>query len=167
MFNRRRGSISGTSLVFVFLLVTSIGCGLFLGINTYCMSRDVDSYIDRAQIAADREDMLEYLNKVKTNMKAYRIDHGHTAVIFKTPSNDLSLLYKSIERTTERLESIKSLNKSDTAYQVALDDIRGVIREIPNPSFGCMWAGYWFIWLVGGFACIICLFVFGVWVEKY
>lgn len=113
---------------------------------SFIFVRDVDALIDRAQVAADREDMIEYLTTLKENMEKYDMTKGHFALIFKTPANDLALHYKTVNRLLERLDSIKNIPKSETAYQVALDDIRGTIRELPNPAGGYTLALYW--WLI-------------------
>lgn len=115
----------------------------------YHLDRDIDSMIDRAQVAADREDMLSYVKQLKDNMDRWDMKSGHTALIFTNSRNDMALHYKAIERVIERLESIKDIPKSDTAYQVALSDIRGVIRELPNPATGWFWVCYgWWLLLV-------------------
>ena len=124
--------------------------GMFLVIKGYQLNRDTDSWIDRSQVAADREDMIEYLGHLKMNMEGLGMTHGHTALLFKTPINDMALHYKAVNRLLERLEQIKDIPKSDTAYQVALDDIRGTIRELPNPARGWLWVKYtWWMTLIG------------------
>lgn len=130
-------------------LVVSVIIGLFLIMTGYGYVRDIDALIDRAQVSADREDMTEYLNELKKNMEDIGMTHGYTVLIFKTPANDMALHYKTIKRILERLASIKDIPKNETAYQVALDDIRGTIRELPNPARGWLWVNYWFL-ILGG-----------------
>ncbi len=130
---------------------------IFLVLKDYEYSQKTDAYINRAQISGDREDMLEYLEILMTNLKNLGADQGHTAVIFKKADNDLSLHFKTLQRLHERLESIGDIPKSETAYQVALDDIRGTIREYPNPADGLVWVTYWWLyWLLG----LMCLGIF-------
>ena len=121
-----------------------------------------DSVIDRAQVGADLEDIAEYLNMLKTNLEARGMTHGHTALIFKGPSNDLSRNYKAILRLLERIEKLKGEAKNSTTYQVALDDIRGTIRELPNPAAGSTWVSYF--WLV--FIIVILWIILVIWVMK-
>jgi hypothetical protein len=111
----------------------------------YWYDRDLDSVIDRAQVAADREDMIEYLTKLKVNMEHHGLTHGHTALLFTNDRNDMALHFKTVNRVIERLEASKELKKTDTAYQVLLDDVRGIIRELPNPAMGWLWVtwGWW------------------------
>lgn len=121
----------------------------FLVVQGYRLERDVDSWIDRAQVGADREDIIEYVRELQKNMERYGMTRGHTALIFKKPINDMALHYRAVQRIIERLESIKGISKNETAYQVALDDIRGVIRELPNPAHGWLWVKYgWWLILV-------------------
>lgn len=146
---QRRASVSSEITAVILCLGLILLCGARLVYKGFCYSRDLDSYIDRAQVAANDDDMLDYLKTLRTNMKEHRADYGHTALIFRTPANDLGLMAKAIDRTVERLNSIKDMPKNETAYQVALDDIRGVLREINNPSTGLLWVNHWLSWIVG------------------
>jgi len=123
---------------------------VFLIVVGYQLDRDIDSLIDRSQVAADRGDMLGYMEQLKANMEARGIIKGHTALVFKNPRNDMALHYKAVNRVIERLDSIKDMPRNSTQYQVALDDIRGVIRELPNPAIGWLWVTYgWWLLLIG------------------
>ncbi|MBM3304228.1 MAG: hypothetical protein FJY76_03955 [Candidatus Aenigmarchaeota archaeon] len=133
----------------VFVLF-ALFAAVFLIVQGYRMDRDIDSLIDRAQVAADRDDMLKYVNQLKTNMEHWGMTEGHTALIFKNPRNDMALHYEAVKKIIERLEAIKELPKNETGYQVALNDLRGTIRELPNPAKGWLWVcyGWWFL-LIG------------------
>lgn len=130
-------------------LLVSILVTLALVIMGYGLVRDVDALLDRAQVAADREDMTEYLSELKQNLERHGMTQGHFALIFKTPANDLALHFKTVNRILERLHGIKDIPKNDTAYQVALDDIRGTIRELPNPAIAYLWTEYGFLYVLG------------------
>lgn len=130
-------------------LAVSVLTAAILIVAGYALVRDVDALIDRAQVAADREDMIEYLTKLKQNMERHGMTQGHFVLIFKTPANDLALHFKTISRILDRLHSIKDIPKNETAYQVALDDIRGTIRELENPAMGYLWTKYWFLYVLG------------------
>jgi hypothetical protein len=114
----------------------------------YPLVRDIDALLDRAQVAADREDMQAYLLELKHNLEARGLTTGHFALIFKTPANDFGLHYRTLMRIIERLDSIRELPKHETAYQVALDDIRGTLRELPNPALDYLWTQYWYLYLL-------------------
>lgn len=139
--------------IFTSILVSAVIL-VFLVMTGYGLVRDVDALVDRAQVAADREDMTEYIQELKGNLEERDMTNGHFVLIFKTPANDLALHYKTVNRLLERLESIRDIPKNDTAYQVALDDIRGTIRELPNPALDYLWVKYWFLYLLG----------FGIWI---
>lgn len=151
-----------TGLVFILFAFLGGGPAIFLVITGYTLVSDVDAYIDRAQVAADREDMIEYVTILKTNMEKHGMTRGHTALVFRTAANDMSLHYKTVTRILERLENIKTIPKSDTAYQVALDDIRGTLRELPNPAQGWLWAHYWFLYFWIGLCAIVAFGAVGV-----
>ena len=130
-------------------LVVSVLATAILIPTGYGLVREVDALVDRAQVAADREDMTEYLTELKQNLERRGMTRGHFVLIFKTPANDLALHFKTVNRVLERLHSIKDIPKNETAYQVALDDIRGTIRELPNPAMGYLWTEYWFLYVLG------------------
>lgn len=113
----------------------------------YLLNRDIEAVAHRAQVSADAEDMLNYMQTLKANMEEHGITEGHTALIFKKPSNDLSLLYASVSRIVERLKQIQNMSKSETSYQVALDDLRGTIRELEEPTLGFIWVNNWILFL--------------------
>lgn len=151
---------------FILAVCVTVISGVCLITIWYPMLRDTDSVIDRAQVAAKREDMLKYMSDLKENMEGFGMVRGHTALIFKTPINDMSLHYKAVNSIIERLESIGGIGQDETAYQTALDDLRGVIRELPNPASGWLWIKYgwwtlllncifWGLWTVYGIKWII------------
>ncbi|MCA9365980.1 hypothetical protein KC722_00185 [Candidatus Kaiserbacteria bacterium] len=134
-------------------LVYTIVIGVFLTMQGYYLTRDVESVAHRAQVAADVPDMLEYMKKLRVGMEHHNMTTGHTALIFKSPANDLGKLVGSIDQIIARLDAIKEIPRVETTYQVALDDIRGTIRELESPSLGYLWVQYWFLFLG-----------FGIWV---
>ena len=122
------------------------GCGY----KEYTVSRDITAVKDRAQVAADREDMIFYLEQLKANLEERGWTEGHAALLFKTPKNDLALNYQSINKILERLHSLESVERNSTTYQVALDDIRGTLREIWLPAGELSWAKFgWWMTLLG------------------
>ncbi|MFH0929990.1 MAG: hypothetical protein V1814_01925 [Candidatus Moraniibacteriota bacterium] len=133
----------------IFACILTAACTGFLVITGYGAVRNIDAVIDRAQVAADREDMVEYLQTLKKNMEEWGMTRGHFALVFKTPANDLTLHYKALNRIIERLDSIKNIPKNETAYQVALNDLRGTVRELHNPALGWLWTNYWFLYILG------------------
>ena len=130
-------------------LFVSVLIGIFLIGQAYQLNRDVESVAHRAQVSADVPDMLGYMKELKAGMERHGMTRGHTALIFRTPANDLAKLNDSITRIIMRLEAVKDMPRSETTYQVALDDIRGTIRELESPSMGYLWVQYWFLILVG------------------
>ena len=138
-------SIFFAKFVFCCAVVAFLVLAGCLAYKAFILYRDVDAVIERSQIAADREDMLDYLGTLKTNMKIHKMDKGHFALVFKTPANDLSLHYQMVVRLMERLDNIKNISKSDAAYQVALSDIRGNLRELKKPALYFFWVKYWYM----------------------
>lgn len=122
----------------VLAIVWTVAACFIWGIGYWVINRDVDTVMARAQVAADAGDMLGYMVKLRDNMQSRGMTHGHTAFIFKTDMNDVGKQFEAVKKIIERLEKIKDLDTSSTTYQVALDDIRGILRELPAM------AGAWF-----------------------
>lgn len=149
----------------VLVLITIIICGVFLMYKNYELTRDVEAVAHRAQVAADANDMLQYMEVLQTNLKRHRMDRGHTALLFKKPDNDLELLNRSIEQIISRLNKVVNIPHEETAYQVALDDIRDTIRELEAPSEGFVWVQWWFLYFTVGIACIWLFVRFSIFME--
>jgi hypothetical protein len=110
-----------------------------VGLFAYHLDRDLDSLLDRAQVAANAGDMLGYMQSLRANMVRYHATSGHTAYILQTPRNDLGLYYQAVERIIERLTQVQHLEPDTAAYQTALDDVRGIVRELPRLRDGVLW----------------------------
>jgi len=138
----------------ILLIVIMVGLAIygtvFLVIQNYNLSKSLDAYINRAQWAGNATDMKGYLIQVKNTMEDRKLISGNFALVFRKPDNDWSLHYRTINRAIERLDAIVNKPESSTTYQVALDDVRGVIRELPNPSGNQIWCWYWYLYLLVG-----------------
>ncbi len=135
------------TLLTITVIITILNIVFFVYVK-YTYERDIDAVLQRAQVAANRTDMLHYMERLKQNMEKHDLTHGHTALFFKTPANDLALYYRSVGNIIGRLESIENVPENDTVYQVALDDIRGIIRELPDIAFDVTFVRYWHIFII-------------------
>ena len=145
-------------IVIVGILV-AIGLFVYCGVGNWLLNRDTTAVLERAQVAANAEDMLGYVVQLENNMVEHRMTEGHAAVIFRTPANDMELIFKTVTRIKERLEIVELLPQSDTTYQVALDDLRGTLRELDVCAGGWFWAtrGWWMM-LISIFGLIVAIF---------
>jgi len=143
------------------LLVVAIILTLALCIQGFAVNLDldrrIDSIIDRAQVAGGLDDMLGYLQTLKKNMEDVGMTHGHTALIWTTPQNDMALHYESVKTVIERLTQVKDLPPTEAAYQVALEDARGVVRELPSPG-----KGWWYAQCRGWILIVICVLLWSI-----
>lgn len=126
-------------------ILIAIGLFVYCGVAEWMLGRDTNSLLERAQVAADAGVMLEYVEQLEENMVEHGMTHGHAAVIFKTPSNDMSLVFNSVQNARTRLVEVKDLPKDSTTYNVALDDLRGTLRELDLHTGGWFWTirGWW------------------------
>jgi len=150
MTTRDDYEISAAALGMIGLLII----GAFGGLQSYYLDRDLDSVQDRAQISANPQDMLGYIRTMRDNMVAHGATSGHTALLMKTPATDLTLHFQAVNSVIRRLEQIQGLPVESAAYQTALDDLRGVLREMPRIGRAVFWVQYG--WWLGGLA-LVCL----------
>ena len=138
-----------------------------LVLQGYHYSRTIGSYETRAQVAADSTDMLFYMGQLEQGMRDNGATTGYTALIFKQPGNDLTLLYRTMQNVSTRLRAIEGVDQTSVTYQTALDDIRGIVREMQDPSGGLLWVRYgWWMGLIITVVWLIFLGVAGTWVAK-
>ena len=148
------------ALTVIFALM-SVGMWAGWGLGQWFLDRDTKAILERAQVAANAADMRGYVVQLEKNMENWGMPEGHAALVFKTPKNDMALIFKTVVRINERLASIEKLPQSETTYQVALDDLRGTLREISLETGGWFWAQNWW-WMVGSFFVLIIAFIFGL-----
>ncbi len=113
-----------------YAFVAAVILVIIVGLQAFWASRDIDGWVYRAQVAADAEKMAQRLNTATANMERYNMTYGHAALIFHTPDNDVGLDYEALGDLQSRAERIAEYGKGSTEYQVALDDMRGTLREI-------------------------------------
>lgn len=153
--------LNGTAVAtMVLAIIWTIVAGFIWGIGVWTIGKDTDRILERAQIAAEAGDMYQYMVRLRDNMQEYGMTEGNTAFVFKTDMNDIGLQFRAVNKLIERLEMINELDKSSTAYQTALDDIRGTLREMPRIALGWYYIKTWWIlalitivaWLFTGIA---------------
>jgi hypothetical protein len=96
-------------LTVLFALAT-IGMWVGWALGNWFIGRDTTNVLNRAQVAANAADMHEYMVQLQKNMEQGGMTHGSAAVIFKTPENDMGLIYKTVVRVNQRLEVIRKLS---------------------------------------------------------
>lgn len=106
------------------------------GKTLYELDRDLDSLMERAQVAASASDMRTYVEQLEANMRAHNATSGHMAFVLQTPQTDLALQHQGVVRIIERLRDLEALPHDSEAYQSGLDDLRGVLRELPRMTWG-------------------------------
>lgn len=146
-----RGLLMGLG---IFLCLLAIGLWIGWGVGHWFLAKDTLRVLNRAQVAAEAKDMYGYITMLREEMEERGMIKGHAALIFKTPLNNMKLIYQTVLRTQERLEAIKDISPSETTYQVALDDLRGVLRELDLCTGGWFWAHHWW-WITLSFFILI------------
>lgn len=125
------------------IVISVIVCVLMV----FPVYRDIDATISRAQLSADAERMVNYLDQVITNMEKRGITQGSAAMVFKTPLNDIGLNHQALKDLKERAELISKMEKDSVEYQTGLDDLRGTLREINvDAGYYALWHNFFF-WL--------------------
>lgn len=143
----------------IFCLVVAIAIvGVLVG-NHYQIDRDINGWKDRAQVSSEPRDMLTWMTNVQEGMERWGMTQGHAALIFQTPSNDMSLIYHTVQQHVAQAVVLGTMNRSSPEYQTGLDNLRGSIREL-NLQAGYYWdihAGvfWWILFIAAGLGFII------------
>jgi len=158
-------------LCVIFALI-AIVIGVVYFLNRFYIYRDVISPLERAQVAAQSESMLGYISQTTRELEKRGWDHGSTAFVFTSPTNDLGLVHQSLVELEGRLLVLNEMDKSSQQYQSGMDDVRGIVRELRGEEGvtshlnapALLWKlgeGAWMTlvaWLLG-----IIAFCFGAW----
>ena len=142
----------------IFALLT-VGLWTGWGLGGWFLSRDTQAVLYRAQVAANAADMKAYVTQLQKNMEERGMTKGFTALVWKTPEKDMELIYKTVVRANERLTAVQGLPQMETTYQVALDDLRGTLRELQLNTAGWFWTRNWW-WILGSFVSAIISVIF-------
>ena len=118
------------SILAILFGVLAVILSIMVGVKAYFIHRDTGTWLNRAQIAAQADDMLYYLKQADTGLSKWQYENGYAAIIFKTPWNNADMDRKAISQAINRVETINSMNRSSMEYQAGMDDVRGLIREI-------------------------------------
>lgn len=162
------GAVGAVALIVLILLIASWIITLGVVINTnWELDRDINGWLDRAQVANNPEDMQDYLIKCRDGMITYGLTTGYGTVIFPTPEEYMPDVMLVLDSSITRLDAIKDLPKNSTTYQVALDDLRGNIRELDLHADGKYWADHFLISLWCAIGWLVCVGMFFLMLEVW
>lgn len=147
-----KGVFGAILVLYIFAIVTVV-------FGYFHIQNEVTGWLNRAQVAADAEQIHTDLVKVKEAMERRNMTKGYAAWLWKTPDNNMEEIYKAVSSLVDRTEGIIGMDKTTTTYQVALDDIRGTVRELELHAWGYAWrhGGYsvLVVWLSIGWVALI------------
>lgn len=146
--------------ILIISIITVIMCAVILLVGKFFIKNEITGWFNRAQVAADAMQIHENMVKVKNGMKKHGMTNGYAAYIFwRTPDYDMAEIFKAVNAIVNRVEKITAIGQNTTTYQVALDDLRGTIRELDLHAWEYKWrhSGYGLvlIFLVLGLITII------------
>ena len=116
-------------VVFCLAIVVATVATYYFGIK-WPLENAVNAPLNRAQVAAEAEDMLEWMEKVRDGMEDRGMTSGYATILKHTYDYDYSAIYKSVQNLITRLGRTVKMDKSSDEYQMAMDDIRGTMREL-------------------------------------
>jgi len=133
----------------------------------YHINRDIEGWKTRAQVSSEPNDMLRYMTLTSAGMERYGMTSGSAAIILKTPENDMSLIYHTVQQHIDQAKILTSMDRSSPEYQTGLDNLRGSIRELNLYAFAFWSARGGFIWQIVCLVSWILLLVFGtIWCDS-
>ena len=122
------------------------------------VGRDIGAPLNRAQVASNPNDMDKFLAYVQEGLEDHGFTDGHWKPYNPNDDNDFAVVYQSVLSLRERLTDVKKFDRSSTEYQVAMDDLRGTIRELNIGQQEAVSWSYWWVWalLAVGIVFLIC-----------
>lgn len=135
----------------LFLLITivyAVSSIVFLIGRDNTLNKAVDGWVEQAAEASDPDVVIDRLSKAKAGMERYDITSGHTAILLKNPTNDLTIVYDDLESLIARTERIAGM-EDRTQREVAFNDVRDILSwEINDVSGSVIWHqwGFWALW---------------------
>src|SRR4030042_4205697 len=90
-------------------IIIMVGLWVWWGVGTWFVVRDTTHVLQRAQVAANAADMQGYVEQLQHNMQEWGMTQGYAALVFKSPANNLALIYDAVSRINERLTAIKDM----------------------------------------------------------
>lgn len=156
--------VAGVVVILGVLIMLVFGAISF--IQWYQVKVDTVAIEERAQVCSNMKDMAENLTELQENLESYGMTEGYAAVIFKSPENDMALDYKAVVALRERADLLKDSDPTSIEYNVALDDMRGTLRELKIHSLG-WWNIRNVIFWIAVFGLIVTCVSLIVWDETY
>lgn len=130
---------------FIIAITVSVLSGVILLVGEFFIKKEITGWFNRAQVAADAKQLHKNMVKVKNGMERHGMINGYAAYIFwRTPDYNMAEIFKAVNAIVSRAEKIAAMDQTSTTYQVALDDLRGTIRELDLHAWEYKWrhSGY-------------------------
>ena len=96
----------------------------------FAIDRDINGWLDMAQVASDPVTMGEDLQRAHDGMVRYGLTEGNAALVWRTPETEMPLIMKALDASIQRTKYMANFTTDSIQYQVSLDDLRGQIREL-------------------------------------
>lgn len=125
--------------------ILAVFLSIMVGLTHYFVYRDTEAWLNRAQVSAQADDMLYYLEKTDAGLDKWQYENGYAALIFKTPWNNADMDRRAIDQAINRTEIVNSMSRSSMEYQAGMDDLRGLIREIEIAPTYFYFIHSWFV----------------------
>lgn len=132
----------------IFCLVVAIVASVILGVTGYQINRDILGWQTRAQVSSEPNDMHTYMSNVQASMQKWSMTQGYAALIFTTPENDMSLIYRTVQQHIDQAQVLTTMDRSSPEYQTGLDNLRGSIRELDLHAYAFWSVHAGLLWVV-------------------
>lgn len=130
MNNRKREIIHRIfkyiSIAFAVYLVGFFTWALYIDYKTDLY---VDSYMWRAAVATEANNMLVDLESAEAGMNYYEYEEGYRALIYKNEGTDIARDREILDSLQYRVKLIANLDADSVEYQTGMADLRGIINE--------------------------------------
>lgn len=149
----------------LFILVYMVSIGI-IHWNMQSIFKDIGGWVERAQSSSNPNDMYEYMSYAQRGMENWGMTAGYANLIFKNPSNDMSLVYREVTQIMSQAKILAELDRTSPEYQSGLYSLRDSIQKLDvNGSTCAYWRTHaglkWHITTIGGVIASIITLVIG------
>ncbi len=113
------------------VVITTAAINIYAG---YQIDKDILSWQIRAEAVSGREDMLLYMQNVQTGMEEWGMTQGYAALVYKTPENDMGLVYKTVQDHVNNLKLLQEMDPNTPQYQTLIDRLQDSIGDLVIPA---------------------------------
>ncbi len=144
-----------SKMITIISSIVLIVASIILGLNAYFIDRDINAWQKRAESVSSPDQMLVYMQNVKSGMENLEMTTGHAALFFPTPENDMGQIYLAVNDHIKNLQTAVKMDPNSNELQGMVNRLQHSIGDLQIPSIhywnvhaGLIWILLWWLSLI-------------------